>query len=159
SQYNAQKPKVSVRWQPVDPKYIGALTLRGSYTEAFRAPELFEMTPAGTQSFVAVSDPFSRLTSNQVEELDSGNPLLHPEVAYEYCEGTVYVHKWFRGFSVFTYWWHFFLRSFIFSIPDAQFILETTPPPAPPAVQNGPFVFRAPSGIPGVVGPVTAVNV
>ena len=24
SQYNAQKPKVSVRWQPLDPKYIGA---------------------------------------------------------------------------------------------------------------------------------------
>ena len=26
STYNAQKPKVSVRWQPLDPKYIGALT-------------------------------------------------------------------------------------------------------------------------------------
>ena len=37
SQYNGQKPKVSVRWQPLDPKYIGALTLRGSYTEAFHA--------------------------------------------------------------------------------------------------------------------------
>jgi iron complex outermembrane receptor protein len=30
STYNAQKPKVSVRWQPVDPKYIGALILRSS---------------------------------------------------------------------------------------------------------------------------------
>ena len=40
--YNAQKPKVSVRWQPLDPKYIGALTLRGSYTEAFHAPTLAE---------------------------------------------------------------------------------------------------------------------
>ena len=38
SRYNAQKPKVSIRWQPLDPKYIGALTLRGSYTEAFHAP-------------------------------------------------------------------------------------------------------------------------
>ena len=26
SRYNSQKPKVSVRWQPLDPKYIGALT-------------------------------------------------------------------------------------------------------------------------------------
>ena len=43
SQYNAQKPKVSVRWQPLDPKYIGALILRGSYTEAFHAPTLFEI--------------------------------------------------------------------------------------------------------------------
>ena len=30
----------------MDPKYIGALTLRGSYTEAFHAPTLAEMTPA-----------------------------------------------------------------------------------------------------------------
>jgi len=30
TRYNAQKPKVSVRWQPLNPKYIGALTLRGS---------------------------------------------------------------------------------------------------------------------------------
>ena len=42
STYNAQKPKVSIRWQPMDPKYIGALTLRGSYTEAFHAPTLSE---------------------------------------------------------------------------------------------------------------------
>jgi outer membrane receptor protein involved in Fe transport len=42
--FNAQKPKVSVRWQPIDPKYIGALTLRGSYTEAFHAPTLPELT-------------------------------------------------------------------------------------------------------------------
>src|SRR5262249_16099515 len=34
SQYNAQKPKFSGRWQPLDPKWIGALTLRASYTEA-----------------------------------------------------------------------------------------------------------------------------
>ena len=49
SQYNTQKPKVSVRWQPFDPKYIGALTLRGSYTEAFHAPSLSEISPASSQ--------------------------------------------------------------------------------------------------------------
>src|SRR6184192_4064897 len=59
SQYNGQRPKVSVRWQPIDPKYIGAVTLRGSYTEAFHAPTLFEMSPAGTQNFAdIVQDPF-----------------------------------------------------------------------------------------------------
>jgi outer membrane receptor protein involved in Fe transport len=156
SQYNAQKPKVSVRWQPLDPKYIGALTLRGSYTEAFHAPTLFEMTPAGTQNFVPVTDPFSRLTSNQVEERDSGNPLLQPEVAYEWSYGMVYSPKWLKGLTVSADWWHIHLRSVIFSL-DSQFIIESNPPPAPPAVQNGPLVFRAPSGIPGVVGPVTLV--
>ena len=49
SQYNAQKPKFSVRWQPLDPKWIGALTLRGSYSEAFHAPTLPDLTPAGVE--------------------------------------------------------------------------------------------------------------
>jgi iron complex outermembrane recepter protein len=157
SQYNGQKPKVSVRWQPLDPKYIGALTLRGSYTEAFHAPTLFEMTPAGTQSFPVIADPFSTPSVYQVEELDSGNPLLHPEVAYEWSYGMVYSPKWLKGLTVSADWWHIHLRSLIFPGFGAQVIIEGSPPPAPPAVQNGPLVFRAPSGIPGVVGPVTVV--
>ena len=159
SQYNAQKPKVSVRWQPLDPKYIGALILRGSYTEAFHAPTLFEMTPAGTQSFVSVIDPFSKLTSSQVQELDTGNPLLQPEVAYEWSYGIVYSPKWLKGLTVSADWWHIHLRSVILPFLPAEFIIDANPPPAPPAVQNGPFVFRAPSGIPGVVGPITSVIV
>ena len=60
SQYNAQKPKVSVRWQPLDPKYIGALTFRGSYTEAFHAPALSEISPASTQDFSGTSNHSQR---------------------------------------------------------------------------------------------------
>src|SRR5213075_2678937 len=73
STYNAQRPKVSVRWQPLDPKYIGAVTLRGSYTEAFHAPTVFELSPAGLQSFPAVVDPFSTQSEPQIEERISGN--------------------------------------------------------------------------------------
>jgi outer membrane receptor protein involved in Fe transport len=156
SQYNGQRPKVSVRWQPIDPKYIGALTLRGSYTEAFHAPTLFEITPAGSQNFPLVTDPFSRLTPDQIEERISGNPRLQPEVAYEWSYGIVYSPKWLKGLTVSADWWHIDLRSLISSL-GAQFIIESNPPPPPPAVQNGPLVFRAPSGIPGVVGPVTVV--
>ena len=72
SKYNAQKPKVSIRWQPMDPKYIGALTLRGSYTEAFHAPTLSELTPASSQSFPIVADPFSTQTEPQIEERITG---------------------------------------------------------------------------------------
>ena len=58
SQYNAQKPKVSVRWQPLDPKYIGALTLRGSYTEAFHAPLCRRFHPLPRRASVdVVFDP------------------------------------------------------------------------------------------------------
>ena len=156
TQYNGQKPKVSVRWQPIDTKYIGALTLRGSYTEAFHAPTLFEITPAGTAEFPGVSDPFSPSTPDVIEERISGNPLLHPEVAYEWSYGLVYSPKGLKGLTVSADWWHIDLRSLISSL-GAQFIIESNPPPAPPAVQNGPLVFRAPSQIPGMVGPVTLV--
>ena len=156
SQYNGQRPKVSVRWQPLDPKYIGALTLRGSYTEAFHTPTLFEMTPAGTQNFPLENDPFSQLTGNQIEERVTGNPRIQPEVAYEWSYGIVYSPKWIKGLTLSADWWHIDLRSLISSL-GAGFIIQSNPPPAPPAVQNGPLVFRAPSGIPGVVGPVTLV--
>jgi len=145
SQYNGQKPKVSVRWQPIDPKYIGALTLRGSYTEAFHAPTLFEITPAGSQNFPSVNDPFSRLTPDQIEERVSGNPQLQPEVAYEWSYGIVYSPKWLRGLTVSADWWHIDLRSLISSL-GAQFIIEadlpglvfrTPPPPGISPLPNG----------------------
>jgi outer membrane receptor protein involved in Fe transport len=151
SQYNGQKPKVSVRWQPLDPKYVGALTLRGSYTEAFHAPTLFEMTPAGSQNFAQVTDPFSRLTPNLVEERISGNPLLKPEVAYEWSYGAVYSPKWFKGLTLSADWWHIDLRSLISSL-GAQFIVQNSSHP--------PFsdlVIRGPSTIPGELGPIILI--
>src|SRR5437773_2977048 len=150
TRYNAQKPKVSVRWQPLNPKYIGALTLRGSYTEAFHAPTLSEMSPAGTQNFAdIVQDPFSNLTEtltlNTVEERVSGNPFLKPEVAYEWSYGVVYSPKWLKGLTLSADWWHIDLRSLISSL-GAQFIIEadlpglvfrTPPPPGTPPLANG----------------------
>ena len=56
SQYDAQKPKFSVRWQPLDPNWIGALTLRASYSEGFHAPTLPDLTPAGFEGFLAFPD-------------------------------------------------------------------------------------------------------
>src|SRR5215467_11152514 len=135
STYNAQKPKVSVRWQPLDPKYIGALTLRGSYTEAFHAPTLSELTPAGSQGFPLVVDPFTVTnppdfrTPAQVEERIAGNPFLHPEVAYEWTYGAVYSPKWIKGLTVSADWWHIDMRDIVATL-GAQFIINENPPPA-----------------------------
>ena len=57
SQFNAQKPKFSVRWQPFDPKWIGALTYSGSYTEAFHAPTYPDLDASRNQSFGRIRDP------------------------------------------------------------------------------------------------------
>jgi len=151
STYDAQKPKVSVRWQPVDPKYIGAVTLRGSYTEAFHAPTVIELSPAGQQAFPLVVDPFSSQTDPQVEERISGNPFLHPEVAYEWTYGMVYSLKWIKGLTVSADWWHIDMRDIVSNL-GAQFIIQNS--------NRAPFntlVTRAPSTIPGELGPVTLV--
>jgi outer membrane receptor protein involved in Fe transport len=146
SQYNAQKPKVSVRWQPLDPKWIGALTLRGSYTEAFHAPALSEISPASSQGFPNSFDPFSS-QSLAVEERAIGNPNLHPEVAYEWSYGIVYSPKWIKGLTLSADWWHIDMRD-ITSFLGAQFIIENNIPG---------LVIRGPTAIPGELGPVTLV--
>ena len=131
SKYNAQKPKVSIRWQPMDPKYIGALTLRGSYTEAFHAPTLSEVTPASSQNFPIVADPFSSQTEPQIEERVIGNPNLHPEVAYEWTYGAVYSPKWVKGLTLSADWWHIDMRDIVTAIGAQTIILENPPPPNP----------------------------
>ena len=147
SEYNTQRPKFSLRWQPLDPKYIGAVTLRGSYTEAFHAPQLIELSPAGQQSFPSVVDPFSSQTEQQVEERITGNPLLHPEVAYEWTYGAVYSPKWVKGLTLSADWWHIDMRDIVSGL-GAQFIIEHNIPG---------LVFRNPTTIPGELGPVTLV--
>src|SRR5881392_4003083 len=150
--YNAQKPKVSIRWQPIDPKYIGALTLRGSYTEAFHAPTLSELTPASSQNFPIVGDPFSTQTEPQIEERIIGNPLLHPEVAYEWTYGAVYSPKWIKGMTLSADWWHIDMRDIVASL-GAQFIIQNS--------NRAPFdalVTRAAPPPGGEFGPVILVQ-
>ena len=154
TQYSPQRPKVSVRWQPLDPKYIGALTLRGSYTEAFHAPTLAELSPAGSQSFPSVTDPFTlhnspgNQTDQQVEERISGNPNLHPEVAYEWSYGAVYSPKWLKGLTLSADWWHIDMRDIVSSL-GAQFIIEHN-------ITD--LITRAPSSVPGEpFGPISLV--
>jgi iron complex outermembrane receptor protein len=128
SQYNAQKPKFSVRWQPLDPKWMGTLTFRGSYTEAFHAPTLPDLAPSGVEGFGTfpdfLTDP-KGLTPPRtgIPVIFSGNPNLKPEVAYEWTYGAVYSPKWIKGLTLSTDFWHIDLRS-IASFVDTQFIIN-----------------------------------
>jgi iron complex outermembrane receptor protein len=128
SQFDAQKPKFSFRWQPLDPNWIGALTLRGTYSEAFHAPTLPDLTPAGTEFFAGFPDNLrdpKGLTppGTFARVILTGNPLLKPEVAYEWSYGAVYSPKWIKGLTLSADFWHIDLRS-IASFVDAQFIIE-----------------------------------
>jgi iron complex outermembrane receptor protein len=147
SQYNAQKPKVSVRWEPLDPKYIGALTLRGSYTEAFHAPALSEISPASTQGVTETAfDPITN-QSYDFGVFTIGNPNLKPEVAYEWSYGLVYSPKWIKGLTLSADWWHIDMRS-IASLLGTQFTVD---------LNNPDLVIRGPPVIPGQPGPIILV--
>jgi iron complex outermembrane recepter protein len=128
SQYDAQKPKFSVRWQPLDPKWIGALTLRGTYSEAFHAATLPDLTPAGTEFLLLFGQNFhdpEELTNetSTVRIIITGNPNLKPEVAYEWSYGAVYSPKWIKGLTLSADFWHIDLRS-IASFVSPQFIID-----------------------------------
>ncbi|HEX5491744.1 MAG TPA: TonB-dependent receptor plug domain-containing protein [Candidatus Udaeobacter sp.] len=160
STYDAQKPKVSIRWQPMDPKYIGALTLRGSYTEAFHAPTLSEVTPASSQNFPVVADPFSTQTEPQIEERVLGNPAIHPEVAYEWTYGAVYSPKWVKGLTLSADWWHIDMRDIVATLGAQTIILENPPPNNGASSVFGPggtAVFRSAGNNPNEPGPVDLV--
>jgi outer membrane receptor protein involved in Fe transport len=160
STYNAQKPKVSIRWQPLDPKWIGAVTLRGSYSEGFHAPTLSELTPASSQSFPVVADPFSSQTEPQVEERILGNPNLHPEVAYEWTYGAVYSPKWLKGLTLSADWWHIDMRDIVTAIGAQTIILQNPPPGAGASTvvgPNGELVVRSDTAVPGEPGPVVLI--
>jgi len=58
-----------------------------------------------------------------IRVIQSGNPLLKPEVAYEWSYGAVYSPKWIKGLTLSADFWHIDLRS-IASFVDAQFILD-----------------------------------
>src|SRR5881398_1774139 len=147
SQYNAQKPKVSVHWQPLDPKWIAGLILRGSYREAFHAPALSEISPASTQGIAETA--FDPLTNQSYEfgVFMIGNPNLQPEVAYEWSYGAVYSPKWIKGLTLSADWWHIDMRS-ITSLLGVQFIVNNDIPG---------LVFRGPPEIPGTPGRIVLV--
>jgi iron complex outermembrane recepter protein len=148
SQYNMQKPKVSVRWQPLDPKYIGALTLRGSYTEAFHAPALSEISPASSEGVADIAfDPLTNRQSDFFGVRTIGNPDLQPEVAYEWSYGLVYSPKWIKGLTLTADWWHIDMRS-IASLLGTQFVVDLDLPG---------LVIRGPPVIPGEPGPIILV--
>src|SRR4029453_8688264 len=111
-------------WQPLDPKWVGALTLRGSYSEALHAPPLPDLNPAGRESAAAVFDPRGKTDPGTiVPVVVSGNPNLKPEVAYEWTYGAVYSPKWIKGLTLSTDFWHIDLRSIVTPV-SPQFIID-----------------------------------
>jgi hypothetical protein len=150
----AERPKFSVRYQPLDT----AWTIRASYNEAFHEPFLNELTPALAESFPVVLDPYHPAGTSatpQIRTVVGGNPNLKPEIAYEWSYGTVITPgkwlSWLTGLTVSADFWHIDMReavspfstSFIISHANlfpGKVTRDGTPGPTAPDGQTGELV-------------------
>ena len=90
--FSKTSPKFGVRWQPVR-----NLLLRGTYSEAFRAPSIFETSTAQQSSFeFGLVDPTRCITGDEpdcnldVKLIQTGNPALTPEKSKVWNIGVVW---------------------------------------------------------------------
>jgi iron complex outermembrane recepter protein len=100
-------PLVALRWQPLDEQ----LTIRGSYTQSFIAPTLFQLygpdtigfTPDIT-NFVASPTVGGGVTANdgQANVQTASNAALKPSTAENFTMGLVYSPKFVKGLSITT---------------------------------------------------------
>jgi iron complex outermembrane receptor protein len=125
-----ERPKFSVRWQPID----SAFTIRATYSEAYHAPtlnDLFAGTLFSSGAPVTVIDPRSPLPPPQnsvgVFTSTSGNPNLQPETAYEWTYGAVVTPgKWWsplQGLTLLADFYHIDLRGVTVQL-EPQFLVN-----------------------------------
>jgi outer membrane receptor protein involved in Fe transport len=79
-------PKFSLQWKPSN-----QLSLRGGYSESFRAPTLFVLDPNGSSAYVYdVADPASSTGTRRAILIDGTNPNLTAETAKSYNFGIAF---------------------------------------------------------------------
>jgi iron complex outermembrane receptor protein len=124
-----ERPKFSVRWQPID----SALTIRATYSEAYHAPTLSDFflgfAPGGTE----VTDPRSpdptqgRVVTTHVSGGVAGGVNLQPEMAYEWTYGAIVTPgKWWsplQGLTLQADFYHIDLRA-VTAIFDPQNLVK-----------------------------------
>jgi iron complex outermembrane receptor protein len=118
-----ERPKFSLRWQPID----SALTIRATYSEAYHAPTLRDLFRGVEVENAVVSDPRSPATAEGVATNLSGNPNLQPETAYEWTYGAVITPgKWWsplQGLTLQADFYHIDLRAVTVRL-DPQFLIN-----------------------------------
>jgi iron complex outermembrane recepter protein len=118
-----ERPKFSLRWQPID----SALTIRATYSEAYHAPTLSDLFRGVQVQSADVTDPRSSATAPIVTTHLSGNPNLQPETAYEWNYGAVVTPgKWWsplQGLTLQADFYHIDLRA-VTAMLDPQYLID-----------------------------------
>jgi outer membrane receptor protein involved in Fe transport len=130
-----ERPKFSMRWQPID----SGLTIRATYSEAYHAPTLTDLFAAplddvaffGPGKFTDLrSPPPPNNTGGDlgiVRSVHSSNSNLQPETAYEWTYGAIVTPgKWWsplQGLTLQADFYHIDLRGVTAEL-DPQFLIN-----------------------------------
>ena len=119
-----ERPKFSLRWQPID----SALTIRATYSEAYHAPTLSDLFRGpSVGAAINLFDARSPATGSVVATNSSGNPNLQPETAYEWTYGAVITPgRWWsplQGLTLQADFYHIDLRAVTVML-DPQFLID-----------------------------------
>ena len=144
-------PQISGRFQPTE-----WLTLRASWGEGFKAPNLTDMWSLAAQDFEGVTDVVrcraqgiadADCPSSQIETFTGGNPLLQAETTESFNFGVVV--EPIDGLQLSMDWWNVELDEVVDSVDESD-ILEME---ILGGLPSGVFVNRGPTegGIPGPI--------
>jgi outer membrane receptor protein involved in Fe transport len=123
--------KLGARWAPVED-----VTFRGTWSTAFRAPDVLELHQGSTDSFVPASDPCADGsaasppcpatvggTDEFIKTIEGGNPALQPETAKILTAGVVLQPRWVRDLSLTLDYWDIHLEDTV-DVIGTQVILN-----------------------------------
>lgn len=110
------RPKFGLKLRPTN-----WLLLRGSYSQAFKAPDLSYLYAASSTSFTSgnVYDPVTQTTINQLQIVTAGNPTLRPETTDVYYAGlTVDAPGVLKGLQVDIDWFRYKQKDLLAQLSD-----------------------------------------
>ncbi len=122
--------KLGVRWAPVRD-----VTLRGTWSTAFRAPDVLELYQGGADAFPDASDPCGDPATSPLCPADAGGPndfirtvqggntALEPETARIFTAGVVLQPRWVKDVSLTLDYWDIDLENAI-DLIGTQVILD-----------------------------------
>jgi outer membrane receptor protein involved in Fe transport len=124
--------KLGARWTPVRD-----ITLRGTYSTAFRAPDISDLFTGQFDNFPNVSDPCAHSASpecvkqnaanngddsTQLRSTNGGNPKLKPETAKIYTVGLVYQPRFIPAFSLTVDYYNIAIKKAITTIGESTIL-------------------------------------
>jgi iron complex outermembrane receptor protein len=110
-------PQYGLEWRPTK-----ALLLRGTYSRAFKAPELATLFASTLASPNIVSDPRNGGTQFEITDHSGGNQSLRPETAVSHTEGFVFQPEAIPGFKASVTHWSIDENNSVQTLSDQEIV-------------------------------------